>query len=88
MDSSFDLSLYVAEQALIAAAHRNRPVTDELLRQVFRESPTGIDFRLMRVPYFFTKEVEALSRTLRAEGWLRVAESAAKPERDAGPLRE
>lgn len=64
MDSTFDRSLYVAEMALYAAVHRSGDAAD-LLRQVFHESPSGIDFRLLRVAKFFSADLVVLGDSLR-----------------------
>jgi hypothetical protein len=77
MDSTFDRSLYVAEMALYSAAHRSADAAD-LLRQVFHESPTGIDFRLLRVAKFFSGDLVLLGDSLRRGSWERVQESASR----------
>jgi tetratricopeptide (TPR) repeat protein len=77
MDSTFDLSLYLSEMAFYAAAHGDRSAADRWLREVFHQSPTGIDFRLMRSTSYFTRDMIALTDSLRRAGWQRIQRAAA-----------
>ncbi len=47
------------------------------LREVFHESPTGIDFRLMRSAAFFTPGMIALADSLREHNWRRIQQASA-----------
>jgi tetratricopeptide (TPR) repeat protein len=76
-DATFDLSLYLAEMAFYAAAKGDAAAADRWLREVFHESPAGIDFRLMRSAPFFTPAMIALTDSLRLDGWQRIQRAAA-----------
>ena len=86
-DSTFDFSLYLAEMAFYAAAKGDAAAAERWLREVFHESPAGIDFRLMRSAPFFTPAMIALTDSLRLDGWQRIqrAASAAPPPASNAP---
>jgi len=75
IDSTFDMSLYVAEMATYYAAQKEHESAKQWLRQAFAESPAGIDFRLVAAG-FFGRELAAFTDTLRAASWRRVVEAA------------
>ena len=79
MDTTFDLSLYLSEMAFYSAAHGDGPAAARWLREVFHESPTGIDFRLMRSAPFFTRDMIRLADSLRSANWRRIQQAAAAP---------
>jgi len=83
-DSTFDLSLYLSEMAFYAAATGDEPAADRWLREVFNESPTGIDFRLMRSAPFMTPAMIALTDSLRLDSWQRIQRAAASAPPPAG----
>jgi eukaryotic-like serine/threonine-protein kinase len=74
-DSSFDLSLYMAEMTTYYAARREMSAAQQWLRQAFIESPIGIDRRYMRSGLFHPQLI-ALSDSLRTLAWQRVVRGA------------
>ena len=83
-ETTFDLSLYMAEMAFYAAAKGDATGAERWLREVFHESPAGIDFRLMRSAPFFTPAMITLTDSLRLEGWQRIQRAAATAPAPAG----
>jgi hypothetical protein len=74
-DSTFPLSLAMGELALYRAAHGERDAARQWIRQAFFESPSGIDFRVMRSG-FFDATLIALADSLQAAAWTRVVATA------------
>ena len=77
-DSTFDLALPYGELALYAARHDERDETLQWLRSAFKESPAGIDYRLMQAGMFAPWAV-AYADSLQRAGWNRVI-AAARPD--------
>jgi hypothetical protein len=63
--------------AFYAAAKGDAAAAERWLREVFHESPAGIDFRLMRSAPFFTPAMVALTDSLRLDAWQRIQRAAA-----------
>lgn len=81
VDSTYALSLAMGELALYHAAHGEREAARQWIRQAFLESPSGIDFRVMRSG-FFDPSLIALADSLQTAAWARVVAGAQEKAKD------
>ena len=79
-DSAFDLALPAGEMALYAAQTGDLDAARQWLRQAFADSPTGIDFRLMRSGMFEPAQI-AYADSLQQAAWRRVTATTPDPAR-------
>jgi len=78
-DPVFDLSLYSGEMSTVYAGRGESARATQWLRQSFRESPAGIDYRLLRSGMFDSSTV-AVGDSLRLVAWNHVREQAARAD--------
>jgi tetratricopeptide (TPR) repeat protein len=76
MDSTFDLALYLGEMAMYGAQHLEREAMRQWLSQAFKESPAGVDFRIMRSG-IFDKSAIQFADSVQLLGWSRVLRTPA-----------